>query len=537
MSATPGARALPVVVAAAALALSLLLAGAFPLVDPDEGRNAEVAREMAAGSDYLVPHLAGMPYLDKPPGLFWAAALSIRALGNTPRAARVPSAVASALTLWLVARLALRRRGAGFALTACALLFTAPLFAVLSAYVIFDMPLALCVTAVWVGLAEELEAGANARRRLLMFAAVTAGVFLKGPVLLAWVVGGSLGAALLLRSRAPLRWLAWWPGWVMVFAVAGGWFALATRRYPEYPRYAFLEESLERLTTGAFKRQQPAWFVPVVLIAGALPWSLATPWTAKLSRTARAGLGFVLFAAVFFTLSRSKLVTYLLPALPPLAWAAAEAWSDPARARRGAWALMVVFAALAAATAAAGWGPLLARMNPRPDATTVASARLLAQGLAALALFSMSVALSRRPRVAILNAAFFTPLLLASTGFALWHHASTQSGAPLASAIATLGGGPVRYESCYSPGTDYLRGRISTIVSADGRETTSIYQVRYRESLIARGEWTPRAAPPPGDSTAVVVRPSRSGSAPPAGYVEFFRDWRFVGFRRDRALP
>ncbi|MBI5709825.1 MAG: glycosyltransferase family 39 protein [Candidatus Eisenbacteria bacterium] len=532
-----GKRALPLLVALVSLALSLLLAGACPLVDPDEGRNAEVAREMAAGGDLLVPHLAGMPYLDKPPGLFWAAALPIRVLGNTPLAARVPSAIASALTLWLVARLALRRRGAGFALAACALLFTAPLFAVLSAYVIFDMPLALCVTAVWVGLAEELESRASARRRLLMFAAVTAGLFLKGPVVLAWVLGGSLGAALLLRSRAPLRWLAWWPGWVMVLVLAGGWFALAARRYPEYPHYAFLEESLERLTTGAFKRQQPAWFVPAVLVAGALPWSLATPWTAKLSRTAKAGLGFVLFAAVFFTLSRSKLVTYLLPALPPLAWAAAEAWSDATRARRGAWALMIVFALLAAAAAAAGWGPLLARMHPRPDATTLASARLLAQGFAALALFSLSVALSGRPRVAILNAALFTPVLLAGSLLALWDHAFRHSGAPLAVAIATFGGGPVRYESCYSPGTDYLRGRISTIVSARGRETTSNYQVRYRESLIARGEWTPLAAAPPGDGTDVVVRPSRDESAPPAGYVEFFRDERFVAFRRLRAGP
>ena len=151
-----------------------------------------------------------------------------------------------------------------------------------------------------------------------MFAAVTGGLLIKGPVMLAWAVGGSAGAALLLRSRAPLRWLTWGPGWAAVIAIAGGWFLLASLRHPEYPRYAFLEESLERMTAGSFHREQPGWFVPAVLVGGALPWSLATPWTRPTSAASKLALGFVLFAAVFFTLSRSKLVTYLLPALPPL---------------------------------------------------------------------------------------------------------------------------------------------------------------------------------------------------------------------------
>ena len=307
----PRRSILPGLVALAAFLLSTLLAGAFPLLDPDEGRNAEIAREMAAGSGLLVPHLAGMPYLDKPPGLFWAAAAAIRVVGNEPWAARLPAALAAALTLALLVGAAQRRHGRTFALKAAALLFFAPLFTVLSAYVIFDMPLALCVTAVWLGLAAELDRGPNAWRRLGMFAAVAAGVLIKGPVMLAWAVGGSLGAALLFRGTRPLRWLAWWPGWLVVLGLAGGWFALASARFPEYPRYAFLEETFERLTTGSFEREQPWWFVPVVLAAGALPWSLATPWWRRrtpgeespLSVESRAGLGFVLFAAVFFVFS------------------------------------------------------------------------------------------------------------------------------------------------------------------------------------------------------------------------------------------
>src|SRR5512140_3173907 len=92
---------LPAIVGLAAFLLSLLLATASPLLDPDEGRNAEVAREMAAGAGLLVPHLAGMPYLDKPPALFWGAALAVAAAGETPWAPRLPAVVAAALTLAL----------------------------------------------------------------------------------------------------------------------------------------------------------------------------------------------------------------------------------------------------------------------------------------------------------------------------------------------------------------------------------------------------------------------------------------------------
>src|SRR5512134_3019819 len=221
------------------------------------------------------------------------------------------------------------------------------------------MVLALGVALVWTGLASELELGVHPARRAAMFAAVAVGLLLKGPVMLAWALGGSLGAALLLRRREALRWLAWWPGWLGVAVLAGGWFALASARHPEYGRYAFLEETFERLTSGSFRREQPWWFVPAVLVGGALPWSLATPWAERRvrggdgpgggpgDRTVRVALGFLLFAAVFFTLSRSKLVTYLLPAIPALAWLAAAAWSDPRPQRRSGWILVALYLPLA----------------------------------------------------------------------------------------------------------------------------------------------------------------------------------------------
>jgi len=464
----------------ASAALAVFLATTLPLVDPDEGRNGEVAREMARSGDLVVPRLAGMPYLDKPPGLYWAAAAAIRAFGPTRWAPRLPSILAAVLTLLALAALARRLDGEPLAWRAVALLAAAPLFAVLGAYVIFDMPLALCVTLVWTLLAREVGEGPLPRRRAAMFAAVTAGVLIKGPVMLAWAIGGSLASALVVRSIAPVRWLGWWPGWGMVLGIAGGWFALASARHPEYPRYAFLEESLERLTRKSFDRNQPWWFAPAILIGGAFPWSLATPWrrlvrsgnTPAAAEAARSvALGFIGFALIFFTLSRSKLVTYLLPALPPLALLAASAWR--AQATPG------------------GRGARLA--------------------------FAACVAL--------------IPLGLMVGWPALHAAAERESSEPLAAAIAASGARSVRYERCYSAGADFLLDRSGTLVTAKPDQTTSVYQARYHRELRRRGRWTPiddMAAAPPAE---VVVRPVPDDVQPPAGGEPIFRDRRFTAYR------
>ncbi|MEO5616287.1 MAG: glycosyltransferase family 39 protein [Candidatus Eisenbacteria bacterium] len=472
----------------ASIALALFFAASLPLVDPDEGRNAEVSREMARSGDLVVPHLAGMPYLDKPPGLFWGAALAIRAFGPTRWAPRLPAILAATLTLVALAALARRVGGDTLAWRATALLASAPLFAVIGAYVIFDMPLALCVTLVWTLLARELSEGASRRRRAVMFAAVTLGVLLKGPVMFAWMIGGSGAVALVARSRAPLRWLGWLPGWLMVFGVAGGWFALATARHPEYPRYAFLEESLERMTRKSFDRNQPWWFAPVTLIGGALPWSLVTPWrmvrpgakaaegrdSAPGDRAATArnvALGFVLFALIFFTFSRSKLVTYLVPALPPLALLAAMAWN--AKLARGARAWRVAFAAsvtLAPLTLLAGWP-------------------------------------------------------------ALYRAAERESSEPLARAIAASRARSVRYERCYSAGADYLLDRAGTLVSARADQTTSVYQARYREVLRRRGRWLAFDDAALAPAADVVVRPVPDDVELPAGAVLIYRGRRFTAYK------
>jgi len=519
--------------AGAALLFSLLLATSFPLLDPDEGRNAEIAREMAASGSLLVPTLAGMPYLDKPPGLFAAGALAMRLFGATAWAARIPSALAGALTLWLLGVCSLKRLTKHTTILALALLAAAPLYTILSSYVIFDMLLTLCVTALWLLLVEEIERGPGNLRRIAMFAVLAAGVLIKGPVMLAWALGGTLGAALLLRERAVLRWLAWPWGWLLFLGVAGGWFAAASIRYPEYPHYAFLEESVERMASSSFHREQPIWFVPVVLVAGALPWSLATPWSRRLSRMSRAGLGFVLFAVLFFSLSRSKLATYLLPCFPPMALAAAESWATPGTTKGGTWRTALIYAVLASVLVlvAARWIPL-SEKHSLPS--LYAPAGKLASAFAAMAAISILGILIPRTRLTLPAVLAFTPLTLWIAGPALVSYAQTQSGEPLGRAMAAAAReGSVRFEYCYSPGAEFALGRHVDVLTHQGVELTSTYQSRYRNALIARGQWLPQSEIPSPDTAVVIVRPARTWKdEPPPRWSLLFRDDRFVAYVR-----
>ncbi len=136
---------LPVLLLAAALALGFDLGG-YPLFDPDEGRNAEVAREMATTNDYVLPHLDGLPYLDKPIVYFAAAAASMEVLGPTETAARLPAYLFTLATLVVVVVFVRRRWGSDAAWLAALALATMPLVLAYARTTIMDSALSFCTT-------------------------------------------------------------------------------------------------------------------------------------------------------------------------------------------------------------------------------------------------------------------------------------------------------------------------------------------------------------------------------------------------------
>src|SRR5438876_374639 len=155
------------------------------LGDPDEGRNAEAAREMLESGDWVTPHMDGVVYLDKPPAFFWVVALSYALFGVGELSARAPSALFALATIVLVFMFARSRLGETGAWLAGLTLALSPLFIVFGRIVIFDMMLTFCMTVAIFAAFEALES--DSRRVLpaaLFFASAGLGTICKGPVAL-----------------------------------------------------------------------------------------------------------------------------------------------------------------------------------------------------------------------------------------------------------------------------------------------------------------------------------------------------------------
>jgi 4-amino-4-deoxy-L-arabinose transferase-like glycosyltransferase len=318
--------------------------GRLPLIEPDEGRNAEVGREMLASGDWITPHFNGFAVLDKPAVYFWMVAASLKAFGISEGAARVPSALMGMSTMLLVWFLARRMFGDSAGLRAGLVFAACPLALVLAREVIFDMTLTFFVTVAMVAfwLAEEKNFLAP-RCDALMFAAMGVAVITKGFVgILIPLVAVLIYEAARGRSREWLR-LRWGWGLVVFFAVALPWFIAVSLHNPDFPRYAFWNESLKRFSTGAARRGGGILYYIPVFLGGFFPWSLfllmagwnrLRRWRELKQEACRPILFLLCWAAwvfFFFTLSHSKLPTYFLPAVVPLSILMGRVWQDVGR--------------------------------------------------------------------------------------------------------------------------------------------------------------------------------------------------------------
>jgi len=174
-------------------ALRVATLGAIPLIDKSEARYAEIGRQMVVTGDWSMPQLEpGHPYWGKPPLHFWATAASLRALGFSEFAARLPSLLGAFLVLFATQRVARRLRGAEVGWLACLILASSGLFFTLAAQVALDLTLTAC-SSVALGSFFLAHGQPDPRRARLLhwlgFLALGAGLLAKGPVLVALWAG------------------------------------------------------------------------------------------------------------------------------------------------------------------------------------------------------------------------------------------------------------------------------------------------------------------------------------------------------------
>ena len=340
--------------------------GSYRLFNPDEGRYAEIPREMVASGDWVTPRLNDLKYFEKPPLQYWATAVSYEVFGEHEWTARLWVAITGFLGLMLTAWIGTRLYGAVTGALAALVQAGALLYLGLARITTLDMGLTVTLELALAGLLLLVQRGRSADGTRLGALLLAIGVALaclsKG--LVGILIPGTVAVCyLLVRRDWSLIWRArpWWTLLALAL-IAAPWVVLVEQRNPGFAQFFFVHEQFARFLTRVHMRYQPDWFFVPVLLLGYMPWTPLLPVIARRGWIdSRAGDGaslllaiWVVFSFVFFSLSQSKLIPYILPLFPALSLLAGRSLAvvEPKGLQR---ALMVASALWAAVSLTALW--------------------------------------------------------------------------------------------------------------------------------------------------------------------------------------
>ena len=318
--------------------------GTCGLIEPDEGRYAEIGREMAAGGDWLIPHLNGNPHFQKPPMIYWATAVSFKFFGVNEAAARVPSALAAFGIVALTFAIGRVLFGITTAQITALVLLSCFEFFVLARTITPDMLMAFWITASIACLVFYVKRGQQWYFQIGFFAAMGLGFMTKGPIALIVPISAAIFWQRAARRAGEPFHLRWAIGLPFTIAIALSWFVIASVRHPALFDYFWRYELVERFASKTHGRSKPFWFFVPVLFAGLIPWSFSLPpllrklWTQRRASgiwppTYWLLLGWVVPPFLILSVSGSKLPTYILPLFPSLTIALALWWQGKSKLR------------------------------------------------------------------------------------------------------------------------------------------------------------------------------------------------------------
>jgi len=305
--------------------------GRVPLTLPDEGRYTLIPQEMLASGDFVTPRLDGVLYFEKPPLHYWLTALTVAAFGPDGWGARLWCALFGLGTILLTWHLGRKIGGDRAGWVAAAVLATSPLHFALSRTNTLDMTLTFFFTATLVAFWHAQ--GESGTRRAWLVAAASAALAVLTKGLIGFVLPGAVIFFFLLgtgRWRLLTR-VPWFPALGLFLLVAAPWHVAMARRHADFLDFYFVHEHFLRYATPVAGRLQPFWYFFAVIGIGMLPWTPLVlsglgrllPLRARVIRQARPELVFLgvwsIFVVLFFSISKSKLSAYVLPALPPMA--------------------------------------------------------------------------------------------------------------------------------------------------------------------------------------------------------------------------
>ncbi|HEY1773934.1 MAG TPA: phospholipid carrier-dependent glycosyltransferase [Gammaproteobacteria bacterium] len=325
-----------IVLAIVLLALAWFVGlGHRDLFQTDEGRYAEIPREMLVSGDWVTPRLDTLKYFEKPPLQYWATAVAYSVFGESNGSSRLWTALLGFLGILMTAFAARRLYDARTAWCSALILVGSVYYAVMGHFNTLDMGVTFFMSGSLFGFLLAMQAGDVKARRLFMYAAWACAalatlskgleaVVLPGAVFLLYV--------LITREWSRFKQLHVIGGLLIYIVIAAPWFLLVGARNPDFNQFFFVHEHFQRFLTTVHHRVEPWWFFIPVLILGLfifLPQAVRAAAALARRATWRAESGrfntalflwmWCGFIFLFFSLSDSKLGSYILPIFPALA--------------------------------------------------------------------------------------------------------------------------------------------------------------------------------------------------------------------------